>query len=189
MRKLLFVGLLVLSLLAFLPGCVSTTDSGDGNEGDSGSYEWALNIAEGVRDSELPGGFVFHFVAAYVDGDGTIRPEGTWHIHFYHQEDVLVVVVLSSGQTTTETDTDTGKTELPAYTNANVSDWLTAGDGEVDGNAEYDYRILSCDKYEGGSYDGVGYTTVISYFDTSTGWVAIVEIDADTGEVLRVTFA
>lgn len=187
MKKLLMTILLVVVFI-FLAGCAPT---GSGNSGEDvvGSFEWARKIAEEVRDAELPDAPCYSITSYSVDNTGIIDEDSTWQLSFEQTEGEdygLTVAVYYNGETEVGHYSDYNRTELPHYSNGKVSTWFNIADEAVnEGSLNYDRRWFVCVDDASNSFEGVEFVAAIAYIHDTQGYVAMVVMDANTGEVLE----
>ncbi len=188
MKKLLMTILLVVVFI-FLAGCAPT---GSGNSGEDvvGSFEWARKIAEEVRDAELPNATCYYIVSYSVDNTGIISEDSTWQLSFERTEGEdygLTVAVYYNGETEIGYYSDYDRNELPHYSNGKVSNWFNIADEAVNADTlDYDTHWLACVDDPDNRYESADFVVAIAYVDTYNGMVAMVVMNANTGEVLEV---
>ena len=101
--------LLCTLVLALAPGFASSTGDGDGGGdggGDERSLVWARNLADNVRDTELPEGSLCNICCINVTDDGDSDRKAPWEFYYTEHlgcrdEKVLIVSVEYDGTTRT----------------------------------------------------------------------------------------
>jgi len=185
-----------------LLGCTSTSD-GDG-DGDGGGHGlgWAMDIADPVRDDQLPGGSLIWILNDNVTDSGEIDQTGVW-VFLYVSRDAraadefIGVYVFYDGSTLVYDEDDlkdegydpedwSDLDEIPAYRDAEP--WVTAADNALDdyGNPEWVQRVLNVYSRTVEDFPGTDNLVLFMYIDENHQTVAIVYVDADTDEVLEV---
>jgi hypothetical protein len=208
MMRLVYKLILALTLVlgVGLLGCTSTTDGdgggdGDGDGGDRG-LGWAMDIAEPIRDTELPGGSLIWILNDNITDSGEIDQTGLWAL-LYVDRDVLAadefigVFVYYDG-TTIVLDEDDLEDEgydigelsvledVPSYRDAEP--WVTAAEEALDGYGDLGWtqRVLNVFA-DNESYSGTDNIAFFMYIDAEgCQTVALVWVDADTNEMLEV---
>jgi len=187
-----------------LLGCTSTSDGDGDGDGDGGAHGlgWAMDLADPVRDAQLPGGSLIGIANGDITDTGEIDENGFWHL-FYAMLDAgaaaqyLVVNVAYDGSTVFYDENDMGdygynpeiwdySLEIPGYRDAEP--WVTAAQDALDaeGGAEWVHRILEVFTNDFTDYPGTQNMAYFMYTDANYYPVAFVLVDADTDEVLEV---
>jgi len=182
--------LLCTLVLALVPGCTSSTGDGDG---DGHGLGWGRNLADGVRDAELPDGVLYNIVCADITPDGEPEENLPWQFYYAElpgedDEDVLIVVVQYDGSTNTQWDTDSSLPPegLPDYDDAGP--WVEAA---IDAMADEGYPDwlpwnLAVEPYDGDDFPGTVNWALIIFVPEDFQREAVVAVDTDTNEVLDV---
>jgi len=194
MKKTLAI--VAIGALAFLPGCVRSTDDGDGPE----SYPeltlgWARLLAEEVRDAELPGGEQTYAFAGFVDSDGLLDEvvgAESRYVFFFAEPgaladvDGLWVTVYFTGDTEYDTGECDFETPLPKFSDAGP--WVEAADDALEtiGGVEFTQRTYEvregCFEYEPPDR----FVVQMDYWWERTEHKAKVILDAETCEIIHV---
>lgn len=188
----ILLALLCTLVLALAPGCASTTGDGDG-DGDDHSLGWGRDLADGVRDTDMPDGVLYNIACAYVTADG--EPEENFPWQFYYaelpggpDEDVLIVLVQYDGSTYTlwETDSSLPLAGLPDYDDAGP--WVEAAADALADEGYPDWLPMSLfvEPYDGDDFPGTVNWAILTFVPEDLQREAIVLVDADTNEVLDV---
>lgn len=167
-------------------GCGSDPSGSGGPGGDEHSLGWGMDLADGVRDSELPNGELFYIACIDVNEEGEPETNIPWQFYYAVPSDstnLLIVVVQYNGMTTHywETETALPLVSLPDYDDAGP--WLTAVSdtlgAEFDDWEEYALMVKGNDYPE---YPQVLNVAIIQYMspDTTEQLTAIVNADNDT---------
>jgi hypothetical protein len=180
-----------MTLALFLAGCPGGSESGEGcANGGNTNLGWALNIAHGVRDSELPGARLVE-ILGFPDVSGRItkeEPTNDWSFYYFRGTDpdyeYLAVTVYCDGTTFSF---DPGGaitfTGIPDYTDA--AGWIAQADQETQGLSFY-YRAVQVFADEDDGYPTADTVAFVSYDDEGYDKVAYVVFDADTSDLLDV---
>jgi hypothetical protein len=114
---------------------------------------------------------------------------GSWCLAFEGTEGEnygLSVTVTYDGETEVDYYAGYDRTELPRYSNIKVSTWFNIADEAVnEGSLNYDRRWFVCVDDASNSFEGVEFVAAIAYIHDTQGYVAMVVMDANTGEVLE----
>ncbi|MFO8183101.1 MAG: hypothetical protein R6U39_02900 [Candidatus Aegiribacteria sp.] len=123
MLRFFRAGSLIAAAGLVLFGCGSDPAGSGGLLPDEHSIGWARNLADPVRDLELPDGVLFMISCIDINDEG--QPENLIPWQFYYTEpsdssDVLIVMVQYTGTTNHfwEDDTSVPISELPDYDDA-----------------------------------------------------------------------
>jgi hypothetical protein len=186
--------LLCTLVLALVPGCTSSTGGGDGDgDGDGHSLGWGRNLADAVRDTELPDGLLYNIACVDVTDDGEPEENLPWQFYYAElpggdDEDVLIVVVQYDGSTDTfwETDSSLPPDGLPDYDDAGP--WVeAAADALADeGYPDWIPRSLAVEPYDEDDFPGTENWAVLVFVPEDFQGQANIAVDADTNEVLEV---
>jgi hypothetical protein len=188
----LFLTLVCALGLVLAPGCASSTGDGNG-DGDDHSLGWGRNLADDVRDAELPDGSLYNIACIDVTDDGEPEENLPWQFYYAElpggpDEDVLIVVVQYDGSTDTQWDTDSGlpPVGLPDYDDAGP--WVEAAAEALadEGYPDWLPRSLAVEPYDGDDFPGTENWAVIVFVPEDFQGQANVFVDADTNEVLDV---
>jgi hypothetical protein len=189
-----------------LLGCTSTTDGDGGGGGGGGGAHglgWAMDIADPVRDSELPSGELFWILNDNITDGGEIDDTGVW-VFLYADRDVLLadefvgVYVFYDGSTIFYDEDDLegqgydpsiwdGLDDIPGYRDAEP--WVTAADEALadNGDPEWAQRVLNVFSRTDEDFPGTDNLALFMYIDEGHMPVAIIYVDADTDDVLEVS--
>ncbi|MCD4732613.1 hypothetical protein K8R78_00060 [bacterium] len=179
MKKSLLISVLVSFIVLFIVGC-------DGSTRDS--YEWALALAEEVRDEELPGA-TLREVFTGIDESGITTSH--WTISFHDGSKPLEVTVWDDGEVFSSfwsVFVDKENSELPVFNNEDVLGWISSADDYIDENSlSYDERSLSVKgNWLSPWFEDTTSIASIQYHGSTSpdGSEVSVMIDAVSGEVL-----
>jgi hypothetical protein len=203
--KMLSRFLLVLALVlgVGLLGCEETGTDGDGDgDGDGRGLGWAMDIADPIQDTELPGGSLVWICNNNITDTGEIDQTSLW-LFIYTMLDVsaaerfLGVAVYYDGSTVVLDEDDLedegyypdefeGLEEIPSYRDAEP--WVTAAEEALDeyGDLYWTQRVLNVFS-DLEDFPDAGNIAFFMYIDADNyKTVALVWVDADTNEVLDV---
>ncbi len=181
------VVVLVLLTIGLLP--LITSDESFSYKEDH-SLGWALSIANGIRDAEMPGAKLVEILGS-VDAHGEITESeytNEWSFYYYLQNgenyQSLGVTVYYDGSTFSW---DPGGTicnfEVPSYKDAKP--WVQKADNAI-GGITFTYRGIQVFADYDDIYENVE-NTVYVYYHTPDGELeAYVLLDSDTEDVLLV---
>jgi len=190
------LALLCTLVLALAPGCDSSTGDGGGDgdgDGNGHSLGWGRNLADAVRDAELPDGTLYNIACIDVTDDGEPEENLPWQFYYAElpggpDEDVLIVIVQYDGSTDTQWETDSSlpPEALPDYDDAGP--WVeAAADALADeGYPDWIPRSMVVEPYDGDDFPGTDNWTALVFVPPDFQGQANVVVDADTNEVLDV---
>ena len=180
-----------MALALSLGGCPGGSES-DGDCANSGNTNlgWALNIAHGVRNAELPGAQLVE-ILGFPDVSGRItkqEPTTDWTFYYLRGTDpnyeYLAVTVACDGSTFSF---DPGGaitfTDIPDY--ADAAGWIALADQQTQAITFY-YRSVQVFADEDDGYPTADTLAYVYYNDETYDNVAYVLLDADTSDVLQV---
>ncbi|HUT99139.1 MAG TPA: hypothetical protein VM054_08690 [bacterium] len=186
------LALLCTLVLALVPGCASSTGDGDGN-GDDHSLGWGRDLADAVRDEELPDGSLYNIVCIDVTDDGEPEEDQSWQFYYAElpggpDEDVLIVTVQYNGSTFTiwETDSSLPLEGLPDYDDAGP--WVEAAAEALadEGYPDWLPQSLVVEPYDGDDFPGTTNWAALGFVPPDSPGQATVAVDTDTNDVLDV---
>jgi hypothetical protein len=185
---------IVLSVLTavflILTGCAGTDDDGP-EEYPELSLGWARLLAEEVRDAEIPEGELTYVFAGYVDEDGLIVDEDSYHEFFFTESvypaDVsgLWVIVYYSGETDHCWEFCDFDTPLPTISDAGP--WIMTADDALETIGGVDYTHRTYEVREAVFYQNwADFVVQVDYWGEHDRHRARVFLDAETGELIDV---
>ncbi len=192
------LALLCTLVLALVPGCASSTGDGGGDgdgdgDGNGHGLGWGINLADAVRDAEMPDGVLYNIACIDVTGDGEPEENLPWQFYYAElpggaDEDVLIVIVQYDGSTNTMwvTDSSLPPEGLPDYDDAGP--WVeAAADALADeGYPDWLPQSLFVEPYDGDDFPGTENWAVLVFVPEDYTGQANIAVDADTNEVLDV---
>ena len=190
--KRLFSVLLVLGLgILLVTGCAQEQAPSNGN--GAHGLGWALNIANGIRDTQLPGAKLNQIAGSYVNingeitqGGGGILEGGLWSFSYYKGNDEFLAVNVYYDHPTDYHDPGGAMylQEIPPYMDAAA--WVQAADSAI--AVTFISRAVQVFADAEDWHPTADNLAIIYYYpdDPPRDHIVEVHIDADTSTVLGV---
>ncbi len=186
----IFIPLMATALLVFACGSDSTGPSGGGTTYGTYSLGWGQDLADPVRDAQLPNGDLFAISCVDINDEGNLEFGIPWQFYYVDPADttsMLIVMVLYTRNTTYlwEDSSTVYSTELPDYNDAGP--WVDAARDSMGPNyddwEEYALTVVG-NPYT--QFPWVSNVAILQFMSADTTDQASVILDADDNQVLQI---
>jgi hypothetical protein len=168
----------------------SSAGPGGGTSYDQYSLGWGRNLANPVRDAQLPDGVLFMITCINIDDEGLLEFGMPWQFYYAEPNDpdsLLIVMVQYIGTTNHfwEDSTSIPVAELPDYDDAGT--WLDAARDSM-GAAYEDWEeyALTVNANPYAQFPWVSNVAILQFMSADTTEQASVVLDADENQVLMI---
>jgi hypothetical protein len=182
MKQLIFY---LITLLIFSISCSKEDSSSDKHPR---SLAWGLDIANNIRDKELPDGYLVEILSGNIDDNGNIMPSEKWDFYYVDtsvQNNNYLCVTVNYNGTTEFSDPQSVIDFNKISDYASAAEWINIADQEMKKN-HYDFvnrfiQVFAPDVLH--TYVGVYYGHPIQGNAYVCVW-----LNADTNEFIEFDF-